>query len=110
MEGFSSEQVRRGKRCRELYHKLGAPGMGNFKAIIKGNLIKICPVNHKEINVMNEIWGKDIVVLKGKTVYKTPRRITENMVDIPWELYRKNNKIMVHMDIFYVNRLGFWEQ
>ena len=42
--GFSDAQISDKKRAKKLYNKLGAPGIGNFKYIIKGNMIKDCPV------------------------------------------------------------------
>ena len=107
MEGYTEEQIKRAKNAKQLYHKVGTPGMENFKYIIKGNMIKDCPVNTDDINNMMKIWGKDIAVIKGKTVRRTPRKITNDIIEIPKELYDNCSRIQLHMDVFYVNGLGF---
>ena len=77
--------------------------MSNFKAIIRGNLIKNCPVNHEDIEIMNDIWGLDIPTLKGKTARETPKKVKGDIIKIPKELRMKNYNITLHMDIFKIN-------
>ena len=66
MIGFNNEQIEAAKKAKQLYHKIRAPGVGNFKYIIKGNMIKDCLVRTEDINNMIKIWGKDIAYIKGK--------------------------------------------
>ena len=52
LEVFSENQVERAKEAKRLYHKVGAPTVENFKYLIKGNMIKNCPVTADDINNM----------------------------------------------------------
>ena len=58
MEGYSKTEIERAKQTKQIYHKVGAPGMENFKYLIKGNMVKNCPVVPKDIDNMIGIWGK----------------------------------------------------
>ena len=85
MIGFTDDKIKKAKEAKKLYHKLGAPGMGNFKYIVKGNMIKNCPIEAGDIERMTKIWGKDIAVLKGKTIQRTPRKVIEENFEVPDE-------------------------
>ena len=50
LEGFSENQIERATEAKRLYHKVGAPTVENFKYLIKGNMIKNCPVTVNDIN------------------------------------------------------------
>ena len=89
LEGFTNVEIDRARTGKKAYHKLGAPGMENFKYLLKGNMINNCPVTHHDVDNMIKIWGKDIAVLKGKSVRKTPRRVETETHDIPEELKNK---------------------
>jgi hypothetical protein len=41
--------------------------MKDFKWVIQSSQIKDCPVTVDDVVAVNEIWGKDIAALKGKT-------------------------------------------
>ena len=60
-------QIERATEAKRLYHKVGAPTIENFKYLIKGNMIKNCPVTVDDINIMHKIWGDNIAYLNGKT-------------------------------------------
>ena len=55
MEGFLDKQLERAMEAKRLYHKVGAPTIDNFKYMIKGNMIKNCPVTLEDINNMQKI-------------------------------------------------------
>jgi hypothetical protein len=65
--GFSERQYLRAKTARELYHNVGSPTVENFKALLKMNVIKNCPVTIDDVNNAEKIFGPALSVLKGKT-------------------------------------------
>ena len=103
MEGYSKTEIDRAKQAKQIYHKVGAPGVENFKYLVKANMIKNCPVVPKDIDNMIGIWGKDITYLKGKMVRRSPRKIIDDTFQIPKALYEKGRKIELHMDVFFIN-------
>ena len=80
-EGFSSRQLERARKAWKLYHKIGTPGVESFKSLVKGNMIKNCPVTVDDIKIVEKVWGTDVSYLKGKTVGRTPREIVEETID-----------------------------
>ena len=70
-------------------------------------MIKNCPITVQDINCMEEIWGKDIAVIKGKTVQETPKQVIDNKINIPKDLYKKASKNKLHMDVIWIEGILF---
>ena len=64
---YSTQNFERAKVARKLYHNIGAPTVKNFKSLLKGNMIKNCPVAIRDVDIAEDVWGKDIAYLKNKT-------------------------------------------
>ena len=80
---------------------------GNFKGMIKGNMIKDFPVTVEDVDVAEKIWGPDISYLKGRTVRRMPRAIINRTMEIPRELKENCARVILHMDILYISGSGF---
>ena len=104
---YSTAQFEQAKKARKLYHILGAPSTQNFKHIIRGNMIKDCPVIEKDIDLAEAIFGPDLATLKGKTPRRTPRLILVDLIQVPPELIRKHSSIELCIDVMYINKVGF---
>ena len=107
IEGFSTNQVEWAEKARRLLHAVGVPNLHNFKMMIKGNMIKNCPVMADDVETAERIWGKDVLYIKGRTVQRTPSKVVDDTIQIPLELYVKCRKIILHMDIMYINGNGY---
>ena len=44
LEGYSNNQQQKAKLTKQLYHRLGANGIKNFKYTVRFYMIKNCPV------------------------------------------------------------------
>jgi hypothetical protein len=72
--GYTQRQFEQAKRAQELYHIVGTPTIESFKALIKMNAIKNCPVTTEDVNNAKKIFGTDMSSLRGKlTRPKSPR-------------------------------------
>ena len=71
-EHYTNRQIEKAKQARALYHALGTPTIKDFKAILRMNAIKNCPITLEDIDVAEFIYGKDIGAIKGKTVRQKP--------------------------------------
>ena len=85
-KNYTTQQFERAKRARKLYHVIGAPSMKNYKAILKSNQIRNCPVTEKDVDLAEQIFGPDVATIKGKSVRKTPAQRTDETIAIPPEL------------------------
>ena len=106
-EGYSKLQQDRAKEAQKLYHIIGAPTIENFKYLIKSNQVMNCPVTMDDIDIAQDMHGKDISYLKGRTTRRNPPKTLTPTITIPKELKTKNKKITIYMDMMCINKIGF---
>src|SRR5210317_193221 len=108
MAGFSEHQINRAKKARDLYAMVGYPTVKDFIAMIKNNMLMNCLVTVEDIKNAEKIFGPDIHVLKGKTVRQKPMPVTVDYVKIPAKILTLYHKVVLAIDIFFVNNLAFF--
>ena len=64
------------------------------------NAIKYCPVTINNIKIAEQIFGKDISTIKGKSVCKTPRAIVNDTIEILKELVIETSQ---HRNLYRCN-------
>ena len=69
-------------------------------------MIKDFPVTIKVINFAEDIWGKDIAYLKGKSTINIPTPVRFDQIEIHVELKTKHQEITVCIDTMYINGFG----
>ncbi len=102
-KNYSEKQFLDAKRARKLYHIVGCPTIENFKAILRQNIIKNCPVTPADVDLAEKIFGPDIGMLKGKTTRRAPPHVKEDVVEVPRELKEKHCDLPLYMDIMFLN-------
>jgi hypothetical protein len=105
--GYTQRQFEQAKRARELYHIVGTPTIESFKALIKMNAIKNCPVTTEDVNNAKKIFGTNMLSLRGKSTRRKSTPVREDGIEIPEELISQNREIDLCIDIIYVNECGF---
>ena len=106
VEGFTAREVERAKACRRLMHNVSAPSYADLNKMLRMNLIKNCPVGCEDIVLAEKIFGKDVSVLKGKSVRPRPKVVTrEDMIDLPKELTIVETELAI--DVIYVDSEAF---
>jgi hypothetical protein len=113
--GYTQRQFEQAKRARELYHIVGTPTIESFKALIKMNAIKNCPVTTEDVNNAKQIFGTNMSSLfrtnmsslRGKLTKPKSTPVREDSIEIPEELISHNCKIDLCIYIMYVNECGF---
>ena len=68
-EGHTKQQQERAKEARKLCHIAGAPTVKNFKFIIESNQTQDCPITVDDVDIAEQMCGKDISHVKGKTTW-----------------------------------------
>lgn len=66
-----------------------------------------CPFTVEDIKIAEDIGGKDISYLKGKTMRSRPTPVRHDNVDIPMELKSKHLNIMLCIHTIYINKIPF---
>ena len=106
-KGYSKRQIEEANKARRLYYTSGAPGMEAFKALLRMNIIKNCPVTPEHVDRANDIYGLPIAALKGKATRSKPPIMSKDIIEIPEEIYLKNYKLHLCIDIVYINGMTF---
>ena len=106
--GLTKRQITGAKAARQLYSALQYPSIKDFKWIVQSNQIKDCPVTVADIEAANQIWGKDIAALKGKTIRTRPVPVVADFVKVPKELLSLHREVFLTVDIFFVNQIPFF--
>ena len=104
---YTKRQFERAKEARKFYNIIGNPSLNDFKAIIKMNGIKNCPITLEDIDIAEKIFGKDIHILKGKAVRTKPIPVINDYVEIPKELKEIHKNIELCVDIMYIQGIMF---
>ena len=71
VEGFTAREVERERSCGKLMHDLIAPSYDDLGKFLRMNMCRNCPVTEDDVKLVQRIFGKDVAVLKGKSV--TPK-------------------------------------
>jgi hypothetical protein len=104
---YTQRQVNCAWQARKLLHALGCPTVMNLKAVIQMNSITNCPVTIDDVNLVEKIFGKDIVSLKGKTTRKNPTPVVSDIVEIPPELMEAQQDVDLCFDTMFINEMLF---
>ena len=70
--------------------------------MLKQNLIKNCPITIEHVNNAIDIFGPSISRMKGNSMRKQPKRVIEDIIEIPRELYARSNNVILCIGVFYV--------
>ena len=108
MEGLTRRQIKNAEVARTLYATLSYPSLKDFKWVIRSNQIKDCPVTVQDIDIAQQIWGKNIAALKGKTARGKPNAVAKDFVKVPMELMKLHHEVYLTVDIFFVNKIPFF--
>ena len=104
---YSKRELIGAKKARKLYQTIGRPGLQDFKRLVRqnqfGNNITI-----KDINIAEDVFGKDVGKLKGTMVLGTPRATNLTSDAVPDEIMRKHCRLIVSGDIMFIMRVPFF--
>ena len=106
-EGFTPAQLKAAEAARSAMHIVGAPDIKNIKYAIRGGLFKNCSITEEAINNAEKIYGPDGSTLKGKSTRPTTTKEVDDWIEIPEELYERNQKLELCIDVMYVNNAKF---
>jgi hypothetical protein len=59
------------------------------------------------VKLAEEIFGRDIAILKGKTTRKKPKPVIHDTIAVPKALKSAQEEVTLSIDTFFVNRLPF---
>jgi hypothetical protein len=84
--GFAKCEVLQAKEARQAMEMLRNPSEGDFKEMVRGNMIKNCPVTSNAFTNARTIFGPGLPSLRGKMVRRMPALVVADYVAIPKEV------------------------
>ena len=102
---MSKCQQKREKITRKTYQAIDTPTTEDFKAMIRMNLIKNLKITTENVTLIEKAFGPDIGPLKGKTTRKSLVPSFRNVIEIPTELLKISEEIVLFIDGLTVNAI-----
>ena len=108
---FTAREVRDAKEAHRVFINLGRDGIKNFRFMVLHHLIKNITFNASDVDRAEIIYGKDLGVLRGKTVRRQPKRVTvpPSMPSLLSDsIMRHLKNVIVCADIMFVDKIKFF--
>ena len=85
---------------------MGRPSAADFERMVRGNMLKHCPISVTDINNAHTISAPNIGSLRGKTVRKNINSDV-GLCGNPRTDNRKMKTIELTVDVMFVNKISF---
>jgi hypothetical protein len=101
---YMNDDYLKAVRARELQINIGRPSTKQFLRIVTSNQLPNCPVTKADILVVAEhIFGPDVSLLKGKTVWCKPHLAKPTIEPLPLQIMSQYHNVMLAADIMHMN-------
>ena len=107
-EMFTKREIEGADKAVSLQAKLAFPSKKALKWVIQLNQIQNCPVTVPDVEVAEQINGKSVPALKGKTVRSRPPPVLTEIIKISRDVLKLHKDLIQGMDIFFVNKQPFF--
>ena len=92
--------------AKDLYRRIGLPGYKIYVKAVTSGAIMNCPVNVDDIKRAVDIWGKDVIGLKGRDVRRRPEPTGwMNDIPLPPEVLERHRSTMISVDYTFIHGL-----
>jgi hypothetical protein len=80
---YTKSQIARAQAARNFSRALGCPSDSNLRAIIRSNSVRDCPIVENDVTFNEQIFSKDVTIIKGKTTQKKPTVVLHDTFSNP---------------------------
>ena len=107
-KNFTKREVSRAQGARKLQNSLGFPSTRVFVNMIRGNVLKNCPITIEDVNNAEVLFGPNLGSLKGKTTRQASNVVTPfESTDLPLEIIDRCRDVTLCCDLMFVNKTIF---
>ena len=106
-EGFTKHEIKKAQEARRLQGMIGIPMDREFVGMVREKLIANCPINVKDIQNANHIFGPDRSNLMGKQTRTSPEHVRVDYVNVPRSFMDIYKYVTIVADVMFVNGLPF---
>jgi len=100
---YTARELKQMDDARRLYVIMGRPSKADFLQMIKKGLLLENPVRMEDFINAERVYGKDLGVVKGKTVRIKPTRVTISTEDA----VKEKLNIILAIDVMYFSGMSF---
>ena len=104
---FTNRQVVRAKQARELYEMIGRPSIHDFLGIINNHLLPNNRITARDVMTAEEIFGKDLGAIQGKTTRNKTEPVPSDYVNMPPDILKFHKDVTLAADLMFVNKIPF---
>ena len=108
MKLFSKRRIAGAVRARNLHDKLINLSTTDFWAIVSAGGIPGCKVTLDDTKAAEVIWGWSVLKMKGNTVRKNAKQVTQSIVKVTTELIKLHQNVELAIDMFFINKHIFF--
>jgi hypothetical protein len=106
MSMFTKREIQDAETARKLYMTLARPSQRDFEALLGRKLIANCPVTVRDARNAEKILGKDLGVVKGRTVRERPDRVVfDEAQPLPKKLLEMFGAVELCCDFMFIDKL-----
>jgi hypothetical protein len=106
-EGYTKREVLKAKEARRVQGLIGNPSKGDYKAMVRGNMIQNFPIIPDNITNVRTIFGPDLASIRGKTVRRTPAPVVGDYLEVSQSVVQNNKIVTMAADVFFVDETVF---
>ncbi len=106
-KGYTKRKVLKTKEARQAQGLIGSLSKSDYKGMVRGNIIKNCPLTSKDIANKCAIFGPDLASIRGKTERRTPALVMVDYVNVPRSVVETNRIVMMVADVFFGDGMAF---
>ena len=105
---YSERNYTRALLVRKLQYKIALPSHRHLVKIIEDKVQMInCPLNCDDVRGAEDIWGKNLGCLKGKTPRQKTPHIRGGILPLPTTILERYKNVTLAGDIMFIYGIGF---
>jgi hypothetical protein len=107
MEGFTKHEAEEAQKACDAQGMLGHPTDRDFLGMVRGDMISNCPVTPTAVQNSHQIFGPDLVGIRGRMVQRLLDSVTTNHVQSLRVILEQHQLVMLVVDVIFVNGVPF---
>ncbi|KAL7462937.1 hypothetical protein ACHAXS_003308 [Conticribra weissflogii] len=106
-EGYTKRQVNEAHEARRAIAMVGGPTEAEFTQMVRRNHLPHCNITPDAIKRANSIFGPDLTGIRGKTTWRRPEAVRNDIVGVPARIVNQNKFVCLAGDVMFVNGEAF---
>ena len=105
-DSYTKGQLKTARLARKLENIIMRPGSQKISDVCLPHLVD-CPLTTADVRAANNIFGKNLGSLKGKTVHRSNPHVQTNLHPVPPCILQLHSEFTLAIDIMFVNKIPF---